>query len=320
MADTEGSKLMAGRYEVLRPLGRGGMGKVFLVRDTQDGKEYALKALRSRWQFNERVILRFEREVRALRQLDHPCILKIYDAQRHGDQFFYTMEYVEGKSIRQWLKERKRLKFASVVRVLCMVARALDHAHRITIHRDISPDNVMVLRDGSVRLLDFGLAKLEDAGQNLTMVGINMGKIQYNAPEQQVNAAAVDHRTDIYPLGIMFYEMLTGRRPDLKHRLSERRPDLPPECDTFFEMASASNPDERFQTAKEFHEALLALYQKYEAKRKAEKEAAEVAQGEGEVAVSGRRGLLGWLKPFIARFLGRRGKPEDETEAEQKKV
>ncbi len=265
MSEGEQGKRIAGRYEVLHPLGRGGMGKVFLVNDTQTGQKLAMKVLRNRWMYNERVIARFTREVEALRQLDHPCISKIFDAQKDGDVLFYTMEYVEGKSIREWLHQRGKLNFGSVVRVLCLVAHALDHAHRVTIHRDISPDNIMVLPDGTVRLLDFGLAKLNDAFQGLTMVGVNMGKIQYNAPEQRINAAGVDHRADIYPLGVMFYEMLTGQLPDGKHSMAELRPDLPPGCDEFANKAMAANPDERFATAGEFHTALLELYNRSEA-------------------------------------------------------
>jgi len=264
MSEGEQGKLIAGRYEVLHPLGRGGMGKVFLVKDTQTGRQLAMKVLRNRWMYNERVIARFTREVEALRQLDHPCISKIYDAQREGEVLFYTMEYVEGKSIREWLHQRGKLNFGSVVRVLCLVAHALEHAHRVTIHRDISPDNIMVLSDGTVRLLDFGLAKLNDAFQGLTMVGVNMGKIQYNAPEQRINAAGVDHRADIYPLGVMFFEMLTGQLPDGKHSMAELRPELPPGCDAFANKAMAANPDERFATAGEFHAALLELYNRSE--------------------------------------------------------
>lgn len=261
MKEEEQGKVIAGRYEVIRPLGRGGMGKVFLVTDRSTGQRLAMKVLRNRWMYHERIMARFAREVEALRQLDHPGILKIYEAQRDADLLFYTMEYVEGKSVRDWLRDRGQIGFGSVVRVLCLVANALEHAHRITIHRDISPDNIMVLRDGSIRLLDFGLAKLNDAFEGLTMIGTNMGKIEYNAPEQRINAAGVDQRADIYPLGVMFYEMLSGRRPDTKHTLEELRPDLPRGCNAFCAKAMAANPDERFATAAEFHKALLELYQ-----------------------------------------------------------
>ncbi len=294
------SKVIAGRYEVIRALGRGGMGKVFLVTDRTTGQKLAMKVLRNRWMYHERIMARFAREVEALRQLDHPGILKIYEAQRDADLLFYTMEYVEGKSVRDWLRERGQLGFGSVVRVLCLVATALEHAHRITIHRDISPDNIMVLRDGSVRLLDFGLAKLNDAFQGLTMIGTNMGKIEYNAPEQRINAAGVDQRADIYPLGVMFYEMLTGRRPDSKHTIAELRPDLPPGCDALCSKAMAANPDERFATAAEFHKALLELYQ---ASQSAETAAAKAAPRDADgTAQPARASMRTWFSKMLGRF------------------
>jgi eukaryotic-like serine/threonine-protein kinase len=256
------SKLFAGRYRVLRTLGKGGQGRVYQVWDEVAGEKRAMKVLRQRWQLNERVIARFAREVETLRRLDHPGILKIYDARKEGEIFFYVMEYVRGKSIRDWVRDRKQLQFSSVVRVLCLVADILEHAHEFTVHRDISPDNVMILPDGSVRLLDFGLAKLDDNNPNLTMVGYNMGKIQYNAPEQQVNASEVDGRADIYPLGIMFFEMLTGNRPHGKSSLLGQRPDLPASCEDFWRKATEPLPEDRFQDARSFSKELLDIYRR----------------------------------------------------------
>lgn len=255
---------IANRYEVIRPLGRGGIGKVFLVLDKETGKRLALKMLRSKYQGNERVLARFSREINAVRQLNHPCIVKIFDAKEDGGIVFYTMEYIQGKSARKWMNDRGQLQFGSVVRVLSLVAHALQHAHKFTIHRDISPENIMVMQDGSVKLLDFGLAKLDDAHQNLTIVGLNLGKVAYMAPEQRINAAEVDHRTDLYPLGVMFHEMLTAELPGAGKAFSSYRPDLPKSCDTFLQKALASNPVDRFQSATEFREALLELYKEFE--------------------------------------------------------
>lgn len=253
--------IVAGRYEVIKPLGRGGMGKVFLVKDLQTGQKLALKLMRAQYQHNPKAIARFLREVEAVSRLNHPCIVKIFDAKMDGEQMYYTMEYVEGISVREWLSKKGPLSFGNTVRILALVADALEHAHKVTIHRDISPDNVMVCRDGSVRLLDFGLAKLKDASSPLTMVGANLGKMQYCAPEQLRNAAGVDKRADIYPLGIMFFEMLVGRRPKPGDRFSALRPDLPKQCDEFLKKATAVNPEERFSSAKEFRDALIELYE-----------------------------------------------------------
>ncbi len=259
--------VIADRYEVIKPLGRGGMGKVFLVLDKQTNQKLALKLMRAQYQHNQRAIARFLREVEAVRQLNHPCIVKIFDAQMEGEQLFYTMEFVDGRSVRDWIMKKGPLSFGNTVRILALVADALEHAHKITIHRDISPDNVMVCRDGSVRLMDFGLAKLKDDQTPLTMVGANLGKIQYSAPEQRKNAAGVDRRADIYPLGIMFFEMLVGRRPQPGDKLSKLKPDLPKECDEFLDKATACNPDDRFQSAKEFRDALLSLYKLWQEKQ-----------------------------------------------------
>jgi serine/threonine-protein kinase len=263
MADEQERVRIAGRYEILEALGRGGMGKVFHVHDAETGRELALKMLRSQWQQHPQAVARFMREMETVRQLKHPGIVRVFDTHVEDGLLFYTMEYVRGKSLRQWMSKRGRIGLGSTVRVLCLVADALDHAHAVTIHRDLSPENIMVLKDGSVRLLDFGLAKLQDTQQVLTMVGASLGKLQYVAPEQRSNAARVDHRADLYPLGVMFYEMLTGALPDSVHRMHDIRPDLPLACDDFVAKALAVDPDGRFQSAREFRRALLALYQQY---------------------------------------------------------
>lgn len=259
-------KLIGGRYRVVRSLGAGGIGKVFLVDDIKRGRQLALKMLRTKYQDNGRAMERFAREVILIRKLNHPCIVKVFDARKDGDTLFYTMEFVDGKSVRQWMKDRKQLQFGSVVRVLSLIAHALEHAHKVTIHRDISPENVMVLPDGSVRLLDFGLAKLTDTNQALTMVGVSLGKLAYVAPEQRLNAAKVDQRADIYSLGVMFHEMLAGELPDGTRKFSKFRPDLPRTCDAFLDMAMAPEPENRFATAEEFRIALAALYEDFQGK------------------------------------------------------
>lgn len=298
--------ILGGRYEVIRSLGRGGIGKVFLVRDNQTGQQLALKMLRTRYQDSERAIKRFEREVSALRKLTHPCIVKIFDVQKTVQTFFYTMEYVEGKSVRKWMQQRGRLEFGSVVRVLSLMAHGLEHAHEVTVHRDISPENVMVQKDGSVRLLDFGLAKLEDVHSNLTMVGVSLGKLAYMSPEQRASAAEVDCRADIYPLGVMFHEMLTGELPHPAHKFSELRPDLPPECDTFLDKAMAPEPKDRFASAREFRHALAELYAVYKQRLSDRKELPPTVK---MPAYSGER--LGWLqraRNFVAGLLGKKSR------------
>lgn len=252
---------IAKRYEVKKALGKGGMGMVYLVVDHKTGEPMALKTIRPEYTTSSVALHRFGREVRTIRKLNHPGIVRIRDAFRYGNQVFYTMDYVRGWSLRALIQERTRLGLGSTVRILALVAHALEHAHQFTIHRDLSPENVMVLSDGSIRLLDFGLAKLTDTEPAFTRIGVSLGKNHYISPEQLVSAADVDHRTDIYALGIMFYEMLTGQLPDEGKTITEIVPILPKGCDAFFEKATAKSPDARFSTAGEFREAILGLYE-----------------------------------------------------------
>ncbi len=299
--------MVAGRYEVRGIIGIGGMGEVYLVHDQQTDQDVALKTLHSKYGTSRHAIARFVREVKLARQLNHPGIVKIYDAQKWQDTLFYTMEYLHGKSLRRWLQQRQRLEFGTTVRVLCLVASALDHAHRITTHRDLSPENIMVLPDGSVRLVDFGLAKLDDQYKNLTAVGVNLGKLKYMAPEQELNASEVDHRADLYSLGVIFFEMLTGRTPLPGQRITDFRSELPPEADAFLSKALAREPDDRFSSAREFHDALLNLYKLYKAREEGvplPSPAASPAAPRNNGALSG---TLERIKVLFLRFF-RRGR------------
>jgi len=288
-------KLIANRYEVVRPLGRGGIGKVFLCLDKKaNDQPVALKMLRTKYQDNDKAIARFVREVNTVRSLDHPCIVKIFDASHDNGQLFYTMEYIEGKTLRQWIGERGRLPFGSVVRVLSLLAHALEHAHATTIHRDLSPENVMVMADGSVRLLDFGLAKLQDNSSNLTMIGMSLGKLAYVAPEQRVNAAKVDHRADIYPLGVMFFETLTGELPGMDKDFAKLRPDMPKSCIEFLEKAMAYKADDRFSSALEFRESMMRVYEERERLKQ------EIAEGRAPDKVPSGGKLSGLMSRFKA--------------------
>lgn len=300
---------IADRYVVRRLLGKGGMGRVYLVDDRATGQRLALKTLLPQHVSNERALHRFVREVQAVRQLDHPHIVKIYDARRDGSLLFYTMDYVEGKSLHQLIRDRGRLGLGSTVRILGLLCHALEHAHRLTIHRDLSPDNVMVLADGSIKLLDFGLAKLTTAQGQFTMIGTSLGKLQYNSPEQRRNAADVDHRTDIYSLGIMFFVMLAGRLPNGPERVTNARPDLPVECDDFYAKATAHDPADRFANAQEMREALVRLYERYEKRGQPEAPPPPV---EAEPPADGRASGLGRLWATVRRWLGRTPSPGEK--------
>ncbi len=322
----EEGMLVADRYEIRSMIGKGGMGQVFKALDRQSSTEVALKTLHPKYTGNKQALSRFVREVKLARQLHHPGIVKIFDARQWNDTLFYTMEYLEGKSLRQWLRQDKRLSLRATVRVLCLVCEALDHAHRITIHRDLSPENVMVLPDGSIRVLDFGLAKLDDRFKGLTRVGFNLGKIDYMSPEQEQDASVVDHRADLYSLGVMFYEMLSGRTPRMVAeavaqgqgtpknvaagcavpqlaKLTETRPDLPPEADHFAEKALARNPDGRFASAAEFRKELLNLYTVY--RERVGVAAVLAAEEQAKAEALAELGMLGRTKVLLLRIFRR---------------
>lgn len=252
--------VIVNRYEVQKMLGRGGMGMVYLVHDREMNQSMALKTLLPQYLSSSHAVKRFVREVNAVRSLDHPCIVKIYDAQQIGSILYYTMEYVDGTSLFKYMKKKGKLGLGSVVRVLSLLCHALEHAHQYAIHRDLSPDNVMVLSNGNIKLLDFGLAKLTNVESQFTMIGVSLGKQLYMAPEQRMSAAEVDKRADIYSLGVMFYELLTGQHPKGDTKLTDLIPELPREADAFVNKAMAKDPKDRFQDAREFRLALAELY------------------------------------------------------------
>jgi serine/threonine protein kinase len=260
MVEFKVGSVIAERYVVKSSLGKGGMGMVFLVNDKKTRRDFALKTMLPKFLEHHNAQARFVREVNTLRRLNHPGIMKVYDARKWNDMLFYVMEYVEGKSLRKALQEEGRFPLATVVNILSLVADALEHAHQLTIHRDLSPENIMLVPDGSVRLLDFGLAKLDDKYKDLTSAGANLGRIEYMAPEQQINASKVDVRADIYPLGIMFFELLVGRRPKFNEKITDLCPELPYEAIEFMRKTTDPDPDKRFATVSAFRDELLRVH------------------------------------------------------------
>lgn len=298
--------LIVDRYRVVRILGRGGMGVVYLADDIKEHRQVAVKTLLPQYAMNPTAIRRFSREVEVINKLDHPAVVQIHDAQHIGPLFFYTMEYVDGKSLTQWLQERGRLGLGSTVRVLALLADALDYAHQYTVHRDISPENVIVLKDGSVRLLDFGLAKLADNQGAFTMIGAKLGKEQYKAPEQVANATAVDGRADLYSLGIMFFVLLTGVLPKPDEKITDIMPELPRECDAFYEKATQTLPERRYANAREFRAALMRVYEVSQGKRPAKSQSrkAEEDPRPAEEKPTHPRWKI-WLRQKVTKLLSR---------------
>jgi serine/threonine-protein kinase len=246
------------QYTVEQVVGRGGMGIVYKVRDNIRKKDLALKTVLPKFFNHPRALERFEQEINMISKLDHPSIAKVYDTGILNKSAFFTMDFIEGKSLRKWLRQKKRLRYDSTLRVMLRLFDALRYVHDHTVHRDISPENVMVLPDGSIKLLDFGLAKLVE--DQTSEERIKLGKVHYSAPEQREHAHGVDHRADIYSCGVMFYEMLTGHLPTEGVDITDERPELPPAVDTFYRRATAENANDRIQTAQEAGVLIQRLY------------------------------------------------------------
>ncbi len=295
---------MADRYEVRKILGHGHMGLVLRAYDTEHGHDVAVKIIHEWHMANHETLARFVRGATLAYELDHPGIVKFYESHNWNGMLFYTMEYLDGKTLRAWLTERKQMDFGSAMHVINQLADALDYAHRTTVHRDLSPESIMVLPDGTLRLLDFGLAKHDDRFKGLTIAGTNMGKLMYMAPEQEMDAGQVDHRADLYSLGIILFEMLVGRTPQIGRRLRECCPDLPPGIDMFMRKALAVNPEDRFSSAGEFRDALLPLYEEYKEHK------------DGKPYKADQPGIWTRITSLLGRLLGRQ--PMDRRRADRR--
>ncbi|MBI2932905.1 MAG: serine/threonine protein kinase, partial [Planctomycetes bacterium] len=238
--------------EIKGPLGRGGMGVVYKARQIELGRIVALKVLDPRLAGDPDFIQRFGREARALAALDRPHIVRIHEFGREGDQLFLTMEYVDGVSLRALMRER-RLTPAEALAIVPQICEGLECAHSMgVIHRDIKPENILVDREGRVKIADFGLAKmLRQDDAVATRTHITMGTPAYMAPEQYESLKGVDHRADIYALGVVFYEMLTGELPVGRFDPPSVRVQVDVRLDEIVLKALEKRLDRRYQRAAE---------------------------------------------------------------------
>ncbi len=253
-AEFRPGQLIANRFAVVRPLGRGGMGAVWEVTDRLTGQRLALKMILPHILAKPNARDRFLKEVTVVRQLRHPGIVTVYDVHEEGHLLFFTMEYLEGRTLRQGMNRRGRLPLDETARILARLCDALAYAHQYTVHRDLSPENVMLLPDGGIKLLDFGIAKTLDPS-SFTSSNMAMGKAYYMAPEQRKDAAHIDARADIWSLGVMFFEMLSGEMPMGYASVTDAIPELPPACDDVFRGAVVP-VERRFKTLDAFMDAL----------------------------------------------------------------
>ena len=202
---------LIGDYEIVDVLGTGGMGKVYKVRNTISDRIEAMKVLLPNLNADQELAERFLREIKVQASLQHPNIASLRTAQRVNNQLLMIMEFVEGSTIETVMRE-KRIPLEDCVRYGSQVLSALAYAHAHgVVHRDIKPPNIMLTRDGSIKLMDFGIAKVS-VDHRLTQTGKTVGSLFYMSPEQ-IRGSDVDGRSDLYSFGITLYEMVTGRRP-----------------------------------------------------------------------------------------------------------
>ncbi len=258
-----------GPYQVVQELGRGGMAVVYKAFQPSLRRYVALKVLPDYFQSDPEFVARFQREARAAAQLSHPNVVTIYDVGEQAGVHYIAMEYLEGGSLLDRLA-RGPLSPEEALQIVEQVGSALDFAHsRSLIHRDIKPANILFSADGRPKVTDFGIARAGDTSR-LTRAGAMLGTPDYMSPEQ-AQGMAVDHRADLYALGVILYEMLTGRVPfqaDTPHAIvyalihqpplppRQLRPDLSPAVEAVLLKALAKRPNERFQTGAEMAAAL----------------------------------------------------------------
>jgi serine/threonine protein kinase len=256
--------LFDGRYRIVRKLGAGGMADVYLAEDQELGRRVAIKILNGRHANDDQFIERFRREAKNAAALNHPNIVSIYDRGEAEDTYYIAMEFLDGRSLKELIVGHGQAPIKVAVEYARQILSALRFAHRHGIvHRDIKPHNVLVDREGRVKVTDFGIARA--GASQMTETGSIVGTAQYLSPEQ-AKGGEVDQRSDLYSLGIVLYELLTGKTPfegdtpveiAMKHLStapqppSKLRPDIPRDLDMVVLRALAKDPDDRYQSADE---------------------------------------------------------------------
>lgn len=267
---TKGQKIND-RYEIIRSIGEGGMANVYLGYDTILDRNVAIKILRGDLSSDEKFVRRFQREALSASSLAHPNIVEMYDVGEDDGIYYIVMEYVEGKTLKQLLKKRGSLTLSEAIDIMLQLTDGMAHAHdSYIIHRDLKPQNVMIKDDGQIKITDFGIAMALNATQ-LTQTNSVMGSVHYLPPEQASGKGSTI-KSDIYSMGIIFYELLTGSLPfkgdnaveiALKHMrdplpsVKDDNPSIPQSIENVILKATAKNPKNRYDDARSMHEDLL---------------------------------------------------------------
>ncbi len=259
------------RYEIIRSIGEGGMANVYLAHDDILKRDVAIKVLRGDLSSDEKFVRRFQREALAASSLSHPNIVEMYDVGEDNGNYYIVMEYVEGKTLKQLLKKRSSLTLSEAIDIMLQLTDGISHAHdSYIIHRDLKPQNIMITDDGGIKITDFGIAMALN-GTQLTQTNSVMGSVHYLPPEQASGKGSTI-KSDVYSMGIVFYELLTGILPfkgenaveiALKQMreplpsVKEQNPLIPQSVENVIIKATAKNPKNRYRDAKEMHNDLL---------------------------------------------------------------
>ena len=263
-------QLINDRYEIIKSIGEGGMANVYLANDTFLDRKVAVKVLRGDLSNDEKFIRRFQREAYAASTLSHPNIVEMYDVGEDNGTYYIVMEYIEGRTLKQLLKKRGSLTAPEVVDIMLQLTDGISHAHDMyIIHRDLKPQNIMISDDGKIKITDFGIAMALNSTQ-LTQTNSVMGSVHYLPPEQASGKGSTT-KSDIYSMGIMLFELLTGKLPfkgenaveiALKHMkddipsVRKINPNIPQSLENIVLKATAKNPKNRYDDVKEMYNDL----------------------------------------------------------------
>jgi serine/threonine protein kinase len=269
--------VFAGRYEILDELGEGGMGKVYRVIDKKINEEVSLKLIRPEIASDKNTIERFGNELKLARKIAHRNVCKMYHFSEEAGTHYIIMEYVRGEDLKGMIRMMGQMSPSQVVSIAKQVCKGLTEAHNLgVIHRDLKPQNIMIDRGGNARIMDFGLARLISA-KGITGAGVMLGTPEYISPEQ-AETKDVDHRTDIYSLGVILYEMVTGRLPfegetaisiAMKHKSEVPRdptnynPQIPQDLSNVILKCMEKDPENRYQSVREIQDELEKIEQAF---------------------------------------------------------
>jgi TolB-like protein/tRNA A-37 threonylcarbamoyl transferase component Bud32 len=321
----------AGRYQIIEELGKGGMGRVYKATDLEVKEKVAIKLIRPEITADEKTIERFRNELKLARKIIHKNICRMYDLNKEEDSYYITMEYIEGEDLKNMIQMSGQLDIGNAIRISRQVSEGLAEAHRQgVIHRDLKPSNIMIDREGNARIMDFGVARSTRA-QGITAEGVIIGTPEYMSPEQ-VEGIEVDERSDIYSLGVILYEMVTGNVPfkgetalsiALKHKTeaprepAELNAQIPEDLNRLILRCLEKEREKRFQNAEEVRSELNIIEREVPTaqriipwKRRVSIKARKII-GKKALVYSGASLITGMLIISGVYFLFLRGKPID---------